>query len=71
MTGKVIKKSDYKGVALIRKARSKEESWVAQYKYRKTNWSAHFDTERQAAVAYDKKMLELGREPVNVLVKKK
>jgi len=31
------------------------------------NWTAFFATEREAAIAVDKKMIELGRKPVNIL----
>ena len=34
------------------------------------NWGKFFESERQAALAVDKKLLESGKEPVNILVKK-
>lgn len=34
------------------------------------NWRAYFDTEREAAIAVDKKLIEIGEEPVNILVRK-
>jgi hypothetical protein len=37
---------------------------------RRFNWAKYFDIEREAAIAVDKKLIEKGEEPVNILKKK-
>jgi len=53
---------------------------VAKYQYKeivfyraylkKFKWTKYFDNEREAAIAVDKKLLEKGKEPVNILKRK-
>lgn len=63
-------KSKYKGVSLMRFS-GKYYYWTAQgVTARGRRWQKRCNTEREAAIAFDKKMIELGREPVNVLIKK-
>ena len=33
-------------------------------------WTKYNKTERQAAIEYDKKLIELGKNPVNILIRK-
>lgn len=63
-----IQKSKYKGVSKIR-VNGNYEYWRAQYKTRGHNWSKLAKTEREAAVAFDKKMIDIGKEPVNIMIK--
>jgi len=44
--------------------------WLAQKTLRGTCWKKYCQTEREAAIAYDTRLLELGLEPVNILTKK-
>lgn len=41
------------------------ETWYARI--RRPNWSNVFETERLAAIAVDKKLIEMKRKPVNIL----
>ena len=41
--------------------------WMTLIQLRGTHWSKHFKTEREAALAVDKKLIEIGKEPVNIL----
>jgi hypothetical protein len=62
--------SKYKGVAYAGRIKGKGHAfWKAQYENAQSgmNWEKLTKTERQAALEYDKKMLELGKEPVNIL----
>ena len=49
-----------------------ETEWglVARVNMPRYNWQKYFQTEREAAIAVDKKLIENGREPVNILIKK-
>lgn len=66
------KYSDYKGVTKMTdntssrgKTRHKNKGdWCAVHLRWKSNY---LKTEREAALAYDKKMIELGKPPVNIL----
>lgn len=58
-------KSKYKYVVLEWDSTEKERWIMSIYGNRKP-----FDTERQAAIAVDKKLIERGKEPVNILVRK-
>jgi hypothetical protein len=64
-----IKHSEYKGVSKVR-SNGKYDTWCANSKHNGINCTKHCKTERQAAIAYDKMMIEQGREPVNILVRK-
>lgn len=67
-----IKSTLYKGVAsnemrdgLMRRL---GRQYIARLTYKGQPWaSARFDTEREAALTYDKKLIELGEQPVNIL----
>lgn len=41
------------------------QSFLPQYK-----WSAYHDTEKKAAIAVDKFLINKGKEPINILVRK-
>ena len=62
MSAFVIKKSKYKGVSL-QKIDGKYEFWVAHM----FKWIKYCYSEREAAMEYDKKLIELGKKPVNIL----
>ncbi|NOQ49536.1 MAG: hypothetical protein GQ553_02590 [Nitrosomonadaceae bacterium] len=59
--------SKYRGVS--KDARAVRLKWHARYHNRKVGrtWKTWHATEREAALAYDKKMIELGKPPVNIL----
>lgn len=68
------KSSKYKGVHFYNRGnlKSDKDYWIAQYNMpNNKQWRVYKATEREAAIAYDKKMIELGREPINILKKKK
>lgn len=60
---KKIKKSKYKGVV------KKNKKWGSQIKVNQKNiWIGSFETEKEAAVAHNKKILELGLDrPLNII----
>ena len=58
------KYSNYKGVSL--KKVNGIHKWICRYKTEETR----HDTEREAAVNYDKKLIKAGKKPVNVLKRK-
>lgn len=65
------KYSEYKGVSKKQKKSSNSKDWYMQMKMSDGKLcSSHHNTEREAALAYDKKCLEMGLEPVNILVPK-
>lgn len=71
----MVKYSKYKGVTFLdynpSKGKTAKMVWQAQYVMPNGKlWSSRHETEREAALAYDKKMLELGKEPVNILKRK-
>lgn len=70
------KYSKYKGVSKLVHGDSSYEKhnkkpWRATLaikgEFSKQWFSSYCKTEREAAIAYDKKMIELGRPPVNIL----
>ena len=71
----INKGSKYKYVNLYIDRTTKKETWEAALN-RDTNkkegasWSKSFDNERDAALAVDKKLISLGKNPVNILKKK-
>jgi len=65
------KHSEYKGVGFNKPQKENQKGWYSHMWLKDgTRWRANFFTEREAAVAYDVKMIELGKEPVNILKKK-
>lgn len=65
-------KSKYKGVSYIEphfKDRF-QKFWRFCLVYNKIKYTAYKDTEREAAISYDMKLIELGKDPVNILKKK-
>lgn len=65
-----LEKSKYKGVYLGYKVSGKDRNlpWSAQLTSNGSKWhSKYFLTEREAAIAYDKRLIELGKPPVNIL----
>lgn len=66
-TKKIRKSYLYKYVELHRVG--KKEMWRGAAG-RKTLNGKYFDTERQAAVYVDKQLIEQGKDPVNILVRK-
>lgn len=69
MGAKKIGDSNYVGVGKYT-ANGKDEFWMAQTKIGGTQWEKRSESERDAAKAYDIKMIQLGKEPVNILVRK-
>ena len=63
-------KSKYKGVHLNKKYSGFKRLWAARYNGGEYRWTKCCMTEREAALAYDIKMIELGKEPVNILKQK-
>lgn len=60
--------SKYKGVTFIKSHTKNSKRWMAQgWSKSGHKWSLKCDTEREAALHYDKKQLEMGLEPVNIL----
>jgi len=64
---KRIKKSKYKYVNLVAMGKGVEK-WEAQIPY--LCWTKFCDTEKDAGLAVDKKLIEIKKEPVNVLVRR-
>jgi len=64
-----IQDSKYKGVSKVRRS-GRYEYWMAQYRKDNHRWQKYCNSERDAAIAFDKKMIEIGKEPVNILVRK-
>jgi len=65
MRPKQIKASEYKGVSMIRV--EGKYLWLMSGMHNGQRFVCRCETERSAAVAYDRKMLELGKKPVNIL----
>jgi len=65
-----MKSDKYIGVYKNPKSRIKGRQWLAQKTFRGTCWKKYCRTEREAAIAYDTRLIELGLEPVNILTKK-
>ena len=65
-----IKDSKYKGVSKVRN-HGKYDNWKAECRLADgTHCAKLCKTERLAAIAYDKMMIEQRKEPVNILVRK-
>jgi hypothetical protein len=65
---KWLRKSEkYKGVALY--YASTKEMWRYQLKINNTRFTGLYETEKEAAIAYDMKLIDNGKQPVNVLKK--
>lgn len=62
-------KSKYKGVSMFI-VNGKQTYWHAQKTHNNTRWQSTWKTEREAAIAYDKRMIQIGKEPVNILKRK-
>jgi hypothetical protein len=58
-------KSKYKYVSLEWDSNGKER-WIINIQGNRKP----FDTEREAAIAVDKKLISIGKEPVNILIRK-
>jgi hypothetical protein len=65
-----IKDSKYKGVSQVR-IRGCYIYWRTAGWANGRSFFGLYDTEREAAIAYDVKMIETGMEPVNILKPKK
>ena len=61
-----MKSKKYKGVYHYKNSRNKV-FWLAQGSIRGINFNIHTTSERDAALKYDKKMIENGKPPVNIL----
>lgn len=61
--------SEYKGVCNVLKG-GKYNLWICQGTVKGTRFSHAFNTEREAAICYDKIMLQNGKQAVNILTKK-
>ena len=61
----IAKSEKYKGVSRV--YQDNKYVWVAKSYCNYTNWQKFTDTEREAAIAYDKHMIKMGRSPVNIL----
>lgn len=61
-----INDSKYKGVSQVR-VKGRYIYWKTAGWANGRSFFGLYDTEREAAIAYDKKMIESGREPVNIL----
>lgn len=68
----MTKLSKYKGVTFNSSGWKNAKGWVMQFTNKESGYRVQkrFDDERQAAIAYDKKRIENGLEPVNILTKK-
>lgn len=65
---KLINKSKYKGVTQIIE-QGKYIYWRTSGSINGRRFTGIYDTEKEAAIQYDKKMIENGKEPVNILKK--
>ena len=63
--------SQYKGVYLYAgNTKDNVPKWIAKVQRKNVEWSSKpFNTEREAAIAYDKKLIELREQPINILRK--
>ena len=61
--------SKYKHVSRIPTARKNQKSWKAHIRSGNKLWQKTCDTEREAALEADKKLISMGEEPVNILKK--
>lgn len=62
-------KSQYKGVNMIQ-SNGNEIYWKYQLTYKGVKYQGAYKTEKEAGLSYDLKLIDLGKEPVNILVKK-
>jgi hypothetical protein len=75
-----MKRSKYKGVYCLLGVNEKttysafshgDKPWRAQHRHKGVRWYGKSrSTERESALDYDKRMIELGLEPVNILKRK-
>lgn len=66
MRDKTVRKSSYKGVALM-KDRRHREYWVCRGNVDGFNFFSKHDTEKEAAKTYDLVLIRRGMKPVNIL----
>jgi hypothetical protein len=58
----------YKGVS--KSVRGKRYvTWIARHQHNGEKWTVTMNTQRDAALAYDKRLIQLGMQPVNILRK--
>lgn len=65
--------SQYRGVSFKTQGRNgrKVQMWIASTTLKGgISWWCYANSEREAAIAYDRKMIEIGKEPVNILKRK-
>jgi len=62
-------KSHYKGVSKIM-SKDGKEGWLSTGMVNGLRFVSKHSTEREAALNFDKKMIECGKNPVNILIKK-
>ncbi len=65
---KKIRKSQYKGVCFVDSKDSKP--WMMRFVVDGMSCIRRYTTERDAATAYDIKMLQLGKDPVNIYTRR-
>lgn len=65
-----MKSSKYKGIYYDLAGVRNCYRWQASKTFKGIKWRKDCKTEREAAIAYDKKLIELGLEPVNILKRK-
>ena len=66
----ILPKSKYKGVS-ANITQGKYFWWIATLTHKNINYKKHFKSEREAAIAYDKMRIEIGKKPINILKPKK
>jgi len=68
----MTKHSKYKGVSKYSNRDKREKPWKSAYTNKKTGFreTSQHETEKQAAKAYDIKLIKNGLEPVNILIRK-
>jgi len=65
-----MKSDKYIGVYKDNRYNNKFRSWLAAKALNNKKWRKYCQTEREAAIAYDTRLIELGLEPVNILIEK-
>lgn len=63
---KWIKSEKYKGV-YGRVNNGKNRIWCYQFTYKGTNYYGTYQTEKESALNYDLKRIDLGLNPINIL----